>query len=680
MFRMLAAVAGLCLAMIGAARAATLEDFASGPSTTEVSVSETGRFVALAGPGKTARDSVITVLDFSQGTPKGYAIPVSGYNAFNLAWKGDARLIAQVAKPDVPVTGVPADHPLYGQTATLLRTIAMNPDGSSPVVIFGDSNRLLDNAIMGQPIASLMVGDPDHIMMSAFDGSSVSLFKANVMTGETELVERGDRFGDQSGAKDRVRKAENHTLTVDWLVDPTGVAWARFDRDLRTDLVQIRARAKGDNAWRVVNKHYDTGDTSAAFVPVALTEDGQSFYAATRANADKYGLYEVRIADGAITRAIYTRPDVDIGGYAVNNVANHFALVNAYNGKLNGVVYAADARATHFLNANWGKAYQLLTEALPGQSIEIVSHARDFSRVAIKAGSSSTPDAYYLFDVTQSSMVPLTQAYGRLAGAPLGQTRTVTYTSADGTPIKAFLTLPPGGGKNLPLVVVPHGGPEWRDFVEFDPLFVQAFVSRGYAVIQPQFRGSYGFGKAFADAGRQHWHTAVLDDIEGAAKYAASQGIADPKRVCIFGWSFGGYAAIASAAFRPGTYACAVGGAGIYDLVAMLRWEREEKGDAAYDYWQDQIGKLTADNSGIDAQSAARNAAAIAIPVMLIHGDKDEVVPIAQSQIMEAAMQQAGKTADLVVLPGEGHHLERYSSRLKMLQSVIAFLDANIGR
>jgi len=666
MIRMVAALIGACLAMAAcAAHAATLKDFASGPSIFGVAMSESGRYVAVAGPGKTFNDSQVTVIDFSAGKPKGFVTPFPGVAVASISWKGDARMVVKIVKRDVEVTGVSKDHPLYGEHIPVERTLAMNPDGTQPVVLFGDSRRLIKRAMMGQPIASLLPADPTHVLMAAFDGETVNLYRVDVMTGEYEKAERGEQ-------------AENK-ITIDWQADADGFAWLRtyMMRD-GTYGAEVRPR---DGVWRPVSRFVDISDKSVEFLPLAIAEDGSSFYAAMRAASDdKMGLYLVGLANGSQARRVFARPEVDIGGAEINDSASDFGVFNAYTGRLNGVRYAIDVPKVHFLNANWGKAQAMLEEAYPGQSVLIVSHARDFSRAVVEISGAASPPAYFIYEAATAQLTPLLEAYPALAGTPLGQTRMISYASSDGTIIKALLTLPPGGKTGLPLVVMPHGGPEARDVAAFDPLFVQGLVSRGYAVIQPQFRGSGGYGKAWADAGRLKWHTIVLDDIAGAVTYATSQGIADAKRVCIFGWSYGGYAAIASAAFRPGTYACAVGGAGIYDLVAMLRWEREERGADAYKYWTEQIGKLTDDNSGIDAQSAANNAGAIAIPVMLIHGDKDEVVPIEQARAMDAALKAAGKPSSLVVLEGEGHHLERYASRLKFLESLVGFLDANIGR
>lgn len=199
---------------------------------------------------------------------------------------------------------------------------------------------------------------------------------------------------------------------------------------------------------------------------------------------------------------------------------------------------------------------------------------------------------------------------------------------------------------------MPHGGPEAQDDLNFDP-WRQFLVSRGYAVFQPQFRGGDGFGAAHEQAGHGQWGKLVQDDVTTGVAKLIADGIADPKRMCIFGWSYGGYMAMAGAAFSPDLYNCSVAGAGVADVDRMLAWEGEttSRESPVFKYWLDRMG----DAATRQAASPADFAANVKIPMLLIHGDKDENVPFEQSVIMRDALTKAGKDVEFVELPGEEH-------------------------
>jgi dipeptidyl aminopeptidase/acylaminoacyl peptidase len=268
--------------------------------------------------------------------------------------------------------------------------------------------------------------------------------------------------------------------------------------------------------------------------------------------------------------------------------------------------------------------------------------------------------------------------YPALADAPLGEVRSLSYKARDGTSIPAYLTLPPGAAqKNLPLVVLPHGGPEARDEYEFQ-WWPQFLATRGYAVLQPQFRGSTGYGDAFRRAGYGQWGGLMQDDVTDGVKAMIEQGIADPKRVCIVGASYGGYAALAGAAFTPDLYRCAVSVSGVSDLPAMLGTERTQSGDESNSvaYWKESIGSPYDKN--VIERSPARAAQQVRIPILLIHGLDDTVVPIAQSETMARELDKAGKPYSFVKLTGEDHWMSRAETRLEIMKEIEKFLGSNL--
>jgi dipeptidyl aminopeptidase/acylaminoacyl peptidase len=246
----------------------------------------------------------------------------------------------------------------------------------------------------------------------------------------------------------------------------------------------------------------------------------------------------------------------------------------------------------------------------------------------------------------------------------------------DGTPIDAYLTLPRGSsGKGLAAIVLPHGGPQARDDGAFDWLS-QYFASRGYAVLQPQFRGSDGFGIQFALAGRRQWGRKMQDDVSDGVKSLIANGTIDASKVCIMGWSYGGYAALAGATLTPELYRCAIAGAGVSDLIEMLLWSKEFAGgaDGSIRYWRLHIGDPTADKANIEAVSPIKHVGNVKAPILLIHGELDSVVPIKQSEIIAEALKAAGKPYEFARLANENHNITFQSTRIKTLQAMESFL------
>jgi dipeptidyl aminopeptidase/acylaminoacyl peptidase len=255
------------------------------------------------------------------------------------------------------------------------------------------------------------------------------------------------------------------------------------------------------------------------------------------------------------------------------------------------------------------------------------------------------------------------------------------YKARDGLDIPAYITLPPGKPLNkLPLIVMPHGGPDARDRIGFDWM-AQFFANRGYAVLQPNFRGSWGYGHKFTDAGQLQWGLKMEDDLTDGVKKLVADGMVDPKRVCIVGASYGGYAALAGATLTPDVYACAISFAGVSDLPKMLAQERARYGkdSQTVSFWTTRIGSPFDDSEQLRATSPARHADQVRCPVLLLHGEGDTTVPIEQSEIMNDALKSAGKQVEFIRFPGEDHYMNLADTRIRFLKETEAFVKKNIG-
>jgi dipeptidyl aminopeptidase/acylaminoacyl peptidase len=310
--------------------------------------------------------------------------------------------------------------------------------------------------------------------------------------------------------------------------------------------------------------------------------------------------------------------------------------------------------------------------------IRIVSWSADFKRLILYTEGDGDAGTFWLVD--GKAVRPYAYSYPELPDASLGPTRVVSYKAGDGLDIHGVLTLPPGRqAKGLPLVVMPHGGPEAHDNAGVFDWWAQAFASRGYAVFQPNFRGSSGYGVDFRDAGFGQWGRKMQTDISDGVAELAREGVIDPKRACIVGASYGGYAALAGVTVQTGLYRCAVSYGGLSDLNYLLNEESGGGDDrnAGMRYMHKFLGVADNDAAVLHGLSPARLAERADAPILLLHATDDTVVPIGQSREMERRLRQAGKPVAFVEIKGEDHWLSRDASRKAVLAASVDFVEKN---
>ena len=376
----------------------------------------------------------------------------------------------------------------------------------------------------------------------------------------------------------------------------------------------------------------------------------------------RQALYKTTL-DATLTRElVLARPDVDVTGLVRIGRQNRVV----------GVSYVTDRRETEFFDPELRKLGPALGKALAGRVVTFVDASADESKLLLFAGSDSDPGVYYLFDKTTRKLQDLAGARPQLEKLKLATVKAVTYPAADGTQIPAYLTLPPGReGQNLPAIVTPHGGPSARDEWGFDWL-AQFFAQQGYAVLQPNYRGSAGYGADwFQKNGFQSWRTAI-GDINDAGRWLEKQGVAAPGKLAILGWSYGGYAALQSAVVDPDLFKAVVAIAPVTDLETL---RSEFLNFTNYLQVSNFIGKGPHVSEGSPAQNAAR----IKAPVLLFHGDLDANVGIGESRLMERKLKDAGRKVELVEFPGLDHQLNDDTARTQMLGKADAFLKAALG-
>lgn len=605
----------------------------------------------------------VAITEINSGKPPA-VIASSELVISGILWaKPDVLLIYSRINKDV---GVWDDK---GRTFTLVNATAVHMGDYKQVTLTGYAD-----------VVDIDLDDPDSIFAAWDRDGRTAVIKMNVRTGASGTVAAmgaspastgagGDSWRFGTGA---VVKRGPMNGTSSWYMDGHGHVVARLDfqyelpREEPHGIMQLKLREGG--TWRTVSTYPFTVDTGDGLLGLAAGATEM-----IRFGQDANGISTIRrvsLADGKETE-ILKDPVYDTGE----------VYFNAWTGAVEGVSIIRERPEQIFFDPKIDGLRKGLAAALPGLNVSISSADVTWNRVIVKAEGPKSPASFYLLDRSTHQMSAIAASYPALDETMLGTVKSFTYKARDGLEIHGFLTLPPGKeAKNLPMVVLPHGGPAARDYEQFD-WWAQFLANRGYAVLQPNFRGSLGYGLKFLQAGRKQWGLKMQDDVTDAVKKMIADGVADPKRICIVGGSYGGYAALAGAAFTPDLYACAASYAGVSDLPNIIGYDKNQNnghlGDN--DFNAAYIGDPFKDIDQLKATSPALHADKIDIPVLLLHSELDNTVPIAQSEEMAQALSQAGKTARFVRIKGDDHHLSVALTREVVLQELENFLKANIG-
>lgn len=443
--------------------------------------------------------------------------------------------------------------------------------------------------------------------------------------------------------------------SYDWQLGDDGRPIARLDFDYGRKETNLFIRTGND--WRKVLSETDT--PTAAFSFVGLSAGGQPLI--RRNFTSNFGSIEaINLETGAVTEVVKS-----------NDTPIDSTIENPWNGHLVGVNMGGIAPVTRWLEPKLQQIQTTLDARFPNKTVNIVEFSQDMNKLIISVSSETMPAAFFVYDATTTRLLSIGLTMPSLSNVEMGPVFTMVYKSRDGVDIPVYVTVPPNieDPSNLPTVIFPHGGPEARDMPYFD-WWAQFMASRGYLVIQPQFRGSSGFGLAFADAGRRQWGKRMQDDVTDALAWAVREGYANPRRTCIVGASYGGYVAMQAATATPDLFQCVVAFAGVSDLGEMINTDGNN-------YWRDHIGPY--DSTAMEFGSPRRHVAAIKSPILLLHGRDDTVVEFNQSEAMAEALRSAGKHFKLVEMRYGDHWLSLGPTRLQTLQEIETFLEQNIG-
>jgi dipeptidyl aminopeptidase/acylaminoacyl peptidase len=452
--------------------------------------------------------------------------------------------------------------------------------------------------------------------------------------------------------------SQGSAATQSWLVDAAGEVIAEQDYDERNQEWKLKIRRDGHMQEGISGHDPIDSPRILGFGP---TED-TVLMQAVESEQPVWRLLSLK--DGTLGPPMTERQDLNT------------PIADRSTRMIGGVRVVDDSRYVFFdprMQARW----DAVTRAFEGERVRLVSAANGFKKFVVRVDGPKDGFAYELVDLETHTASSLGLVYSGGA-APL-EVRRITYAAADGMQIPAYLTLPrAGAAKNLALIVLAHGGPAARDTADFD-WWAQALADQNYAVLKPNYRGS-DLDRRFLAAGFGEWGRKMQTDLSDGVRYLAKEGIVDPTRVCIVGASYGGYAALAGVTLDPGVYRCAIAVAGISDLKRWLDWvntKNLQNHNMSQRYWDRFMGVSGPSDPLLDAISPIKHLAAVNVPVLLIHGRDDTVVPFEQSSVMFDALRREKKDVELVTLQHEDHWLSRSETRLQMLQASVAFLRAH---
>ena len=433
-----------------------------------------------------------------------------------------------------------------------------------------------------------------------------------------------------------------------------------ISEDGKTETVLHREQPEA--AWQKIGE-FDV--TKPDFKPLDFDEDGKTLYVSSQRDDDRSAIYVFDLVKRTLGEKVLAHAEADLEGGLVFTQRGH---------RMVGLRADGMKPEFYWMDTSWARVQATVDRALPGRSNRLSGEAN--KRVLVYSYSDTDPGRYFLLDLEQGKLEELFARRPWLEPKQMSPTQDISYTARDGLKIPAYLTLPNNRrAEKLPLIVLVHGGPYVRDKWEFNAE-VQFLASRGYAVLQPQYRGSTGFGRKHFTAGWRTWGLAMQDDLSDGVGHLVKQGVVDKDRVCIMGASYGGYAAMMGLAKRPDEYRCGINYVGVTDIGLMFSYNSSDFADSLWSRYG--MKQLIGDPESMQAQFAAtspvRQVASIKAPVLLAYGSEDRRVPLVHGEEMRAALKEHGKTHEWMLLSGEGHGFLLESNRTRFYSAVEAFL------
>ncbi|HEY0309686.1 MAG TPA: S9 family peptidase [Luteimonas sp.] len=641
-----AILAAFLLAAAGATPAQVPADhFARHAEVSSVSLSPGGDYVALAVPAADGMETQLQILRLDGSGDTQVLRFGPQQHVADLVWSADDQIVVSRARME----------PLEARPYSYGELMSSDVRGKNQETLFAyvpdDGNKRGRRKDRGfATVVKVLDKSPGKVLVDftawptsrGDDELTTSIYEVDTRTGHRELVEQtGDTavfMFDHSGkARLKVTRDENDDPVLAYRPLPTS-DWSPVPESLAGYSMSLLHVAPDDNtAWAEI---VDGG------------EPGQ--------------LYQVDLAAGTRIR-IAGRDDVEIAR----------VLYAGHDGAPFAVIYDEEKPSVQYLDpaSEWAQLHAGLLKAFPGQMVSLLDWTRDDRKVLLLAWGDRNPGGYYVFDRDNRQLQLVNELMPWLQPAQLAPSRPISFRTGDGLTLHGLYTAPATPGPK-PLVVMPHGGPHGiYDSWGFDS-DAQFLASRGYGVLQVNYRGSGGRGKAFIERGYGEWGGKMQDDLADGVRWAIAEGLADPARICTYGASYGGYAAMMQPIRYPDLYQCAIGYVGVYDLDVMKR-EGDINDRASGRRYMDRV--LGTDPARLAAWSPARNVDKIRVPVFLVQGSIDKRVPMDQFNALKRAFEGRGIAVETMVAEGEGHGFYKPENRAELYRRMEAFLDKYIG-
>jgi dipeptidyl aminopeptidase/acylaminoacyl peptidase len=652
----------LLLVALGAAASANAQGdkqfdpaatFGSRPSVSSISLSPNGANIAFIAPS-TGRGAILFTLQLDANQKPRPALTSDGKpgRLQNCEWVSNSRLVCTIFWL----------AELHHELDPFSRLIAVDSDGGNLKMLSTQQQILASGAQLGGGEILDLLPDEDGIVLMA------RVYANGHDVGSAEHLGSAQR----GVGVDRIDTRTLQTTSVEapgrvwsYISDGRGNVRVMGVQGLQhgqlSGVIKYFYRTASSREWHALGD-YDWINRTG-FLPVAVDPEMNAALGYKKKDG-RLALYRMALDGSMREEVVYERPDVDVDGLI--QIGRRHRVV--------GVRYATDRPHAFYFDPAIKAIHASLERALPNQPIlSITDSSVDESKLLVFAGSDNDPGTFYLFDRTAKQLRPLLAVRKALDGVKLASVRPIQYPASDGTLIPAYLTLPPGRetARGLPGIVMPHGGPSARDYWGFNWV-AQFFASRGFAVLQPNYRGSTGYGDAwFEKNGFRSWPIAIGDVLDGG-RWLVAQGIAEAGKVAIVGWSYGGYAALQSAVVDPSVFKAVVAIAPVTDLDALKEEHR---------HWSDfdLMNEIVGEGSHLRDGSPLQNAARIKVPVLLFHGTLDRNVGYQESERMAAALTAAHDRCELVTFEDLDDQLEDSEVRAQMLKKSDAFLREAMG-
>ena len=597
-----------------------MEDFFRNPEKSSFKISPDGNFIAYMKPWKSRMN--VHVVDIKTDVEKRLTSS-SERSIYGFLWFGNNRI--GYVKDD----GGDENMHFY----------AVNKDGSNEIDLTPFEN-------VKATIVDDLEEDPEHVILGLNKRNKQIFdpYRVNINTGKMEMI------------------AENPGNISGWLTDHDGKLRIAITSDgVNTSL--LYRKSESDEFKSIL-----TTDFKEGISPLFFTFDNKNLYVSSNRGRDKSAIYEFNIEKVQENKLIFEHAEVDVS-----------SLMYSRKRKiLTGVSYTV-AKTKRVFFDEWRKNTQNKLEAkLPGYEVGITSFSKDETKAVVVTYSDKARGTYYFYDITEDKLTDLGKVSPWLNEDYMAQMKPVKYTSRDGLTIHGYLTLPKGSnGKNLPIVVNPHGGPWARDSWGYSSQ-VQFLANRGFGVFQMNFRGSTGYGREFWELSFKEWGKSMQDDITDGVKWLIDEGIADPDRIAIYGASYGGYATLAGLTFTPDLYACGVDYVGVSNLFTLL--------ETLPPYWElgrqmmyEMIGNPETEKDILKAASPLFHVDSIRVPLFVAQGANDPRVKQAESDQIVEALKAKGVEVPYMLKEDEGHGFYNEENQFDFYRKMEKFLKKHIG-